>query len=272
MRAIYVATTEPTRTIAIPGPAWSDPTAGTSAAAANANEQANERAMPGPAWTAGTPAAAGHTFPTDNGKHPSVRCHLHGTVVAAAAQSKRLLFFSVVCEDSPGVPWRCIAKVADGFLSPAQIAELTARLQPGATVCLLAFPELAPSNDGPSEDGVARTCPSGRQVWLHTVSYFLGKPYDSLPALPPAHAVSAAQTSPDGEAENAAAADSGSILAPTLMSEESSVSKPGRRARKEAGGGPSRVRPNNGARHQIFVGWLVNTFGQVIICFFSQSL
>jgi len=129
--------------------------------------------LPGPVWPAGTPSASELTLPAANGKHPSLRCHLYGTVVTAAAQSKRLLFFSVDAIGEPCVQWRCIAKVADGYLSPAQIAELTVRLQPGATVCLLAFPELAPAD-----------CTSGdeecdRQAWLHVMSYLLCKPHET---------------------------------------------------------------------------------------------
>jgi hypothetical protein len=292
--------------------------------------------LPGPMWPAGTPSASELPLPAANGKHPSLRCSLHGTVASAAAQSKRLLFFSVDAEGQSGVQWRCIAKMADGFLSAAQVAELTVRLQPGATVCLLTYPELLPA------DAIfGAHC--GRQIWLHVVSYLLCNAREAPPAAPepdsPAsphipsrrdtplspdtHATSPegrpspntppgpyTHLSPDpdsaaetprlsrrtrreaGEApsrvlvprpalpDTPISPDPDSAAAPSRLScrahtaplphtplsppldPAAAPSRLGRRARWEVGEAPSRVRPNNGARHQVFVSWLVATFGQ----------
>lgn len=157
------------------------------------------------------------------GKHPNVSVQVTGRVEALRPVSKRLLFFRLVNEHNErrSVSWECMAKDRDGFLSAADVSDLSAALadqNTPAQVELVAFPE----------------CGEGGLV-LHVKAAALqdGRRF-------PATDVTGTDAPTDGPGAEPPAA------APSIT------------RWKRSG---NRVRPNNETRHQRFVAFLVDTFG-----------
>eukprot|EP01043_Picozoa_sp_COSAG02_P043766 COSAG02_NODE_3843_length_6160_cov_40.615740_5_plen_414_part_00 len=179
------------------------------------------------------------------GKHCALRSVLAGEVDSAGSVTKKLLFLYVRCARS-GRVWECIAKLGDGLLCTAEIAQLAAAVV-----------------DGPSGSARAERCSlvgwperavSGT-VTLHIVRIELqfadGSVLLALPAMASTGAVVGAPARPT-VGGNTLQSDSNSTTAGTGDTVP--------RNRFTSSG--NRVRPANSNRFMVMAQWLVDTFGR----------
>jgi hypothetical protein len=187
--------------------------------------------------------ALGELDGLEPGKHCALRSVLSGEVDSAGSVTKKLLFLYV--RAGSGRVWECIAKLGDGLLCTAEIAQLAAAVV-----------------DGPSGSGRAERCSlvgwpernASGTVTLHIVRIELQSADGSLLLTLPALAPSAVVKAPARPIAGGIVLQSNSngTAAPT----DDTVS----RNRFTSSG--NRIRPANSNRFMVMAQWLVDTFGR----------